>query len=62
LMEGAFYFPSQQLQINGTAGLNFNCAQFVARNVEFAGNGSITNTCSDYGNGSIMGKHVRLVA
>ena len=62
LMSGAFYFPSQQLQINGTAGLNFNCAQFVSYVVEFAGNGSINNTCSDYGDQEIMGKHVRLVA
>ena len=62
LMTGAFYFPNQQLQINGTAGLDFSCAQFVARRVEFAGDGSITNTCSGYGDGSIMGKHVRLVA
>ncbi len=60
---GAMYFPNQQLQVNGTAGLNFSCAQFVARRVEFSGNGSITNTCpGGYGDGSIMGKHVRLVA
>jgi Flp pilus assembly protein TadG len=63
LMEGAFYFPNQQIQINGTAGLNFNCAQFVAYVVEFAGNGSINNTCpGGYGDGEIMGRHVRLVA
>lgn len=63
LLSGAFYFPSQQLQINGTAGLNFTCAQFVSRTVEFAGNGSITNTCAaGYGDGAIMGKHVRLVS
>lgn len=63
LMEGAFYFPNQQLQINGTAGLNFKCAQFVSYVVEFAGNGSITNTCTaGYGDNEIMGRHVRLVA
>jgi hypothetical protein len=63
LMSGAYYFPNQQLQINGTAGLNFNCAQFVARTVEFSGNGSITNTCSGgYGDKTILGRHVRLVA
>ena len=63
LMSGAFYFPNQQLQINGTAGLDFNCAQFVARTVDFSGNGSINNTCTGgYGDDSIMGKHVRLVA
>ena len=60
---GAFYFPRQQLQINGTASLNFNCAQFVARTVDFSGNGSINNNCpGGYGNKQIMGRHVRLVA
>jgi Flp pilus assembly protein TadG len=63
LMSGAFYFPNQELQINGTAGLDFNCAQFVARTVDFSGNGSINNTCTGgYGDDAIMGKHVRLVA
>ena len=63
LMEGAFYFPNQQMQINGTAGLDFECAQFVSYVVEFAGNGSINNTCpGGYGDGEIMGRHVRLVA
>ena len=63
LMEGAFYFPNQQLQINGTAGLNFNCAQFVSYVVDFAGNGSINNSCpGGYGDKKILGNHVRLVA
>jgi hypothetical protein len=63
LMTGAMYFPNQQLDINGTAGLHFSCAQFVARNVNFSGNGSITNTCpGGYGPNGIAGKHVRLVA
>lgn len=59
---GAFYFPNQQLQINGTAGLDISCGQFVSYVIEFAGNGSINNSCSaGYGNNEIMGKHVRLV-
>jgi Flp pilus assembly protein TadG len=62
LMEGAFYFPNQKLDVNGTANLKFKCAKFVAYIVEFSGNGGITNTCSGYGDGAIMGKHVRLVA
>ena len=63
LMEGTFYFPNQQLQINGTAGLDFKCAQFVSYVVEFAGNGSINNSCpGGYGDNEIMGRHVRLVA
>lgn len=63
LLTGAFYFPNQQLQINGTAGLNFTCAQFVSYIIEFSGNGSINNTCTGgYGDNEIMGRHVRLVA
>lgn len=62
LMTGGFYFPNQQLQLNGNAGLDFSCAQFVSYVIEFAGNGSINNTCSGYGDNEIMGRHVRLVA
>ena len=63
LMSGAFYFPKQQLEINGTAGLHFSCAQFVSYIVEFAGNGGVYNTCTGgYGDNDIMGRHVRLVA
>jgi Flp pilus assembly protein TadG len=63
LMTGAFYFPTRQMEINGTAGLNFQCAQFVARTVTFSGNGSINNSCSGgYGDKTILGRHVRLVA
>ena len=63
LMSGAFYFPNQQIQLNGTSGLDFTCAKFVGRTVDFSGNGSINNSCpGGYGSGSIMGKHVRLVA
>jgi hypothetical protein len=61
-MSGAFYFPNQQLQINGTAGLNFDCAKFVSYVVEFSGNGSINNTCDEDPEDGIMGRHVRLVA
>lgn len=63
LMTGAFYFPTRQMTINGTAGLNFQCAQFVARNVTFEGNGAVNNSCSGgYGDKTILGRHVRLVA
>lgn len=62
VLEGALYFPKQQLTINGTAGIEFTCAQFVAWIVEFAGTGAINNTCTaGYGDKEIMGQHVRLV-
>ena len=63
VLSGAMYFPNQVLDVNGTSNLKFTCAQFVAKNVNFSGNGSITNTCdAGYGDDTIMGKHVRLVA
>ena len=63
IFAGAFYFPTRTLDINGTSDLTFNCGQFVARTVNFSGNGSITNTCTGgYGDDEITGNHVRLVA
>ena len=63
VLSGAFYFPTRILDINGTSNLTFSCAQFVARTVNFSGNGSITNTCTaGYGDDTITGNHVRLVA
>lgn len=63
VMEGALYFPRQEIKINGTAGIKFTCAQFVAYVVDFAGTGKISNTCDDdWGDDAIMGRHVRLVA
>ncbi len=63
LLSGALYFPKQQLDINGNSNLTFTCAQFVARDVSFSGNGSINNTCTGgYGGDAITGNHVRLVA
>jgi hypothetical protein len=63
VMSGAFYFPNQTIDINGTSNLTFTCAQFVSRRISFSGNGSINNTCTaGYGDDAITGNHVRLVA
>ncbi len=63
ILSGAFYFPRQALDLNGTAELTVNCGQFVARTVTFSGNGGIDNSCAaGYGGSSIKGLHVRLVA
>lgn len=63
VFSGAMYFPKRHLDINGNAGLTFNCAQFVAWTVEFSGSSGVTNSCSaGYGSNAIMGRHVRLVA
>lgn len=61
-LEGAFYFPSQQLQFNGTAGMTTDCFQMVARRVYYSGNMHISNHCdADSGSGAFDGKRVRLV-
>lgn len=66
LLGGAFYFPNQQLQINGNAGLKISCARFVSYVVEFAGDGTLTNqrdaACIANPDPDFMGRHVRLVA
>ena len=61
--QGAFYFPNQQVQFNGTAGMSTNCLQLVARNVTYSGNLNISNTCpANSGASSFTGRKVRLVA
>ena len=60
--QGAFYFPSQQVTYNGTAGMTTVCMQLVARRVSYSGNMNISNSCpSDSGAMDFTGKRVRLV-
>jgi hypothetical protein len=60
---GAFYFPKQEVYLNGTSGMNTNCVQMVARRVEFSGNTSITNTCpTGWPPPNFDGQMIRLVA
>jgi Flp pilus assembly protein TadG len=60
--QGAFYFPTQEAQFNGTTGMTTNCIQLVARRVTFTGNSGITNSCpSGSGASSFEGRSVRLV-
>jgi len=60
--QGAFYFPKQEAQFNGTAGMSSACMQLVARRVTFTGTSGITNTCpAGSGSGSFEGRSVRLV-
>jgi Flp pilus assembly protein TadG len=65
VMQGALYFPNQEMTLNGTGGMMFKCGQFVSRTVTFDGTGTIHNTTDSTcpsGGSSIKGKHVRLVA
>ncbi|MFL6750312.1 MAG: pilus assembly protein TadG-related protein [Sphingomicrobium sp.] len=66
---GALYFPSQELEYNGTGNTDAVCTMFVARRINFSGNSATTNKfkkladCGDVGlpsGGAI--RMVRLVA
>lgn len=60
--QGAFYFPSQELDFSGTSGMNTQCMQIAALRVTFIGNSSIQNNCpSTSGANSFKGTQVRLV-
>lgn len=60
--QGSFYFPSQQLEFSGTAGMTTKCVKMVSRRVTFIGNSKIENQCDDYpGTKDIAATVVRLV-
>lgn len=61
-LQGAFYFPNQQVTFNGTAGMSTNCMKLVARTVLYSGDMHISNVCpADSGVLDFTGKKVRLV-
>ncbi|WP_017666943.1 Tad domain-containing protein [Sandarakinorhabdus sp. AAP62] len=63
LLQGALYFPRQELQMNGTSGMNTRCVQIVARRVDWRGNNSIQNVCpANSGANSFSGTQIKLVA
>lgn len=55
IIKGALYFPSQQLNYNGTGTTEAICTMFVAFRLDFTGNSTTTNKfksleeCADYG-------------
>lgn len=60
---GAFYFPHQQVQFTGNAGVTFNCIKLVSWQLTFTGNSSIKNVCpADWYGDRFKGRHIRLVA
>lgn len=62
LLQGAIYFPSSTILLNGTADININCVQLVGWRLEFSGNSTITNVCpGGSGSKSFAGFAVRLV-
>jgi Flp pilus assembly protein TadG len=61
-IQGALYFPTANLTFNGDSGMHANCMQIVAKDVQFTGNSSVSNTCpDDVDYGAFTGKKVRLV-
>ena len=63
LLQGALYFPRQELQMNGTSGMNTRCLQIVARRVDWRGNTNIQNVCpANSGASSFSGTQIKLVA
>lgn len=62
-LEGAFYFPTQNLTFNGNSEMDSNCIQLVAWTLTFEGNTEITNDCpADGGAKAFDASWVRLVA
>lgn len=55
IITGAIYFPSQELQYNGTGTTTATCTMFVAKRVTFIGNSGVSNKfkkladCTAYG-------------
>jgi hypothetical protein len=69
IIEGALYFPSQEIEYSGDGTNTAVCTRFVGRRVTFTGNSSTFNrfekgsNCPIFGNGGIGGgRRVRLVA
>lgn len=61
--KGAFYFPHQQVEFTGNAGVTFECLKLVTWQLTFTGNSNVNNNCPPnwYGD-RFKGRHVRLVA
>lgn len=70
VIQGALYFPSQQLDYNGTGTTSAICTMFLSRRLNFSGNSTTTNKfrrladCAAFGLGTGTGSSriVRLVA
>jgi hypothetical protein len=45
LLDGAIYLPTQNVTINGGAGMRLNCLRLVTRRVTFSGNADVVNNC-----------------
>ncbi len=61
-LQGAIYFPGQEVEFSGTTGMDINCIQLVARRLTFIGNSTVSNVCpAGSGAQAFLGTAVRLV-
>jgi hypothetical protein len=61
-LQGAMYFPTASFTFNGNSGQNTKCLQIVAKDVQFTGNSSVSNSCpANSGSSAFTGQQVRLV-
>jgi hypothetical protein len=68
VITGAIYFPSQELQYNGTGTTTATCTMFVAARITFTGNSGVSNKFKDLADcsseglpGNATSRMVRLV-
>lgn len=61
-LQGAIYFPRQDISMSGDSGMTTECLQIVSRKISFTGNTRISNTCPpNSGSHDFKGTVVRLV-
>jgi hypothetical protein len=61
-LRGALYAPKNELQFNGTSGMDIDCLQMVGYRITFSGTSDIKNICPALsGSGAFKGNVVRLL-
>jgi hypothetical protein len=61
-LQGAIYVPKNELQFNGTSGMDVNCLQMVGYRITFSGTSDIRNICPALSSsGAFKGNIVRLL-
>ena len=60
-LEGAFYFPTSNVRVNGNAEFEVRCFQLVGQILTFRGTAEIHNTCDAGGDSGFQMQYVRLI-
>lgn len=61
VINGAVYFPSQEIRYSGGATLANECTQLIARTIRFSGGATLRPNCAGYGTLPISSAPARLV-